>query len=231
MAIGSVLGKFARYADKRFGIRAWLKGDPRPPAGGFDLDGEKIIDHGWVCANLPRERKRALEVGCGSSPILPAMLALNYEVVGVDLDATATSQLTGFSFVRGDFNDVDLSPGFDVVVACSAIEHFGLSGRYDSSEDESADLRAMRKIAALLNPGGIVLLTIPVGTDVVWRPWHRVYGKHRLGLLLDGFEVVRSRFLAKEPYGPWAEVAREAALAVPADLRRYALGELILSRK
>ena len=60
------------------------------------------------------------------------------------------------------------------MVACSAIEHFGLSGRYGASEDPEGDLKAMRKIAAILNPSGQLFLTIPVGADMVFRPWHRV---------------------------------------------------------
>ena len=41
MAVGNAIGTLARQVDRRFGIRAWLRGEPRPPAGGFDLDGEK----------------------------------------------------------------------------------------------------------------------------------------------------------------------------------------------
>lgn len=124
-----------------------------------------------------------------------------------------------------------MSKDFDVVVACSAIEHFGLSGRFGSSEDEDGDLKAMRKIATLLKPSGLFFLTIPVGTDMVFRPWHRVYGEKRLKTLLDGFEVAQSRFLVKEPWGPWYKVPREVALQAPADQVRYGLGEMILRTK
>jgi len=117
------------------------------------------------------------------------MLALGYEVVGVDLDATVANEISGFTFIQGDFNRVEVTDGFDVVVACSAIEHFGLSGRYGSAEDEDGDLKAMQKIATLLKSQGQLFLTIPVGTDMVFRPWHRVYGEGRLKSLLDGFEI------------------------------------------
>ena len=43
--------------DREFGVRAWLRGEPRPPRGGFDLAGEKIIDWGWICANLTLAEK------------------------------------------------------------------------------------------------------------------------------------------------------------------------------
>jgi SAM-dependent methyltransferase len=228
---GRFLGSMAKQLDHRFGIRAWLRGEPRPPSGGFDLDGEKLIDWGWICAHLPRTSQRALEIGCGNSPVLPTMLALGYHVTGVDPDPTVTRQISGFSFIQGDFNEVNLAPGFDVIVACSSIEHFGISGRYGSSEDESADLRAMRKIHQLLSHSGIVLLTVPVGSDAVVRPWHRIYGNERLKLLLSGFETVKSRFLLKQPWGPWHEVNRDMALSFPPDPIRYALGELMLRKR
>lgn len=228
MGTRTAIRTIAKNLDRRLGIRPWLRGEPR---GGFDLAGEKVIDWGFICANLPRMHQRALEIGCGNSPVLPTMLALGYEVVGVDLDATVAEEISGFSFIRGDFNQVELTKDFDVVVACSAIEHFGLSGRYGSSEDEDGDLKAMRKIAALLKPLGQLFLTIPVGTDMVFRPWHRVYGERRLKTLLEGFQVVQSRFLVKEPWGPWHEVPRDTAVRAPSDQARYGLGEMILRTK
>ena len=223
-----MIKQLASNVDRSFGIRQWLRGEPR---GGFDLAGEKILDWGWICANLPRERLRALEIGCGNSPVLPTMLALGYDVVGIDLDGTIAKQVTGFTFIQGDFNEIELAPAFDVIVACSCIEHFGLSGRYGSDEDENADLRAMGKVSRLLTPSGILFLTIPVGHDMVFRPWHRIYGKQRLGSLLEGFEVERSRFFIKDPWGPWFDATEEAALDFPADPARYALGEMILRKK
>lgn len=229
MALARALGSLAKRLDKEFAIRAWLAGEPLPPRGGFDLAGEKILDWGWICANLPHGPKRALEIGCGESPVIPTMLARGYDVVGLDFDPKISKQIGGFTFVQGDFNKAVLKPGFDVIVACSAIEHFGLSGRYGSAEDVDGDLKAMQRIRSLLSGDGIVMLTVPVGSDVVHRPWHRVYGNQRLPLLLDGYRVIQSRFMAKEPWGPWHETTQSVALAQPPDIRRYALGELMLA--
>jgi SAM-dependent methyltransferase len=230
MALGNAIRTTARRVDRRFGVRAWLRGEPRPPAGGFDLDGEKLLDWGWICGNLPRGRKKALEIGCGESPVIPTMLAIGYQVVGVDLGDRLAHLVTGFTHVRGDFNQVDLDSDFDVVVACSSIEHFGLSGRYGSCEDPSADLKAAQKILHHLASGGLLFLTVPVGRDIVHRPWHRVYGKARLPQLIHGFEVVQQRFFDKEPWGPWREVGEEVALEYPVEIKRYALGQFILRK-
>ena len=231
MSLGPTLGTLLRGLDRRIGIRAWLTGEPKPPTGGFDLKGEKLLDWGWVCVNLPPGVKRALEIGSGESPIIPAMLALGYSVLAVDLCTDLSKQIGGFTFVKADFNAINLDPRFDVVVACSTVEHIGLSGRYRSNEDEDGDLNAMRKIADLLNPEGLLLLTIPMGIDAVYKPWHRVYGRQRIGKLVEGFQVVKSRFLIKEPWGPWHEATLDKALDFPADVHRYALGEMMLCKK
>ena len=137
MGVQRTLGGVARELNRRLGILAWLAGEPRPPAGGFDLDGEKFLDWAWICVNLPRGAKRALDVGSGQSPIVPAMLELGYEVTAVDLFNGMSQQLRGFTFIQADFNSLKLEPGFDVIVACSTVEHIGLSGRFGSAEDEN----------------------------------------------------------------------------------------------
>lgn len=228
MALGNVLGRYARRLDRELGLQAWLRGEPRPPRGGFDLAGEKIIDWGWICVNLPVGPNRGLEIGCGESPILPGMLTRGYDVTCVDLNDTITTELQGFRFIKGDFNQVELPPGFDVIVACSAIEHFGLAGRYGSQADSDADIRAMVKIRSLLSNRGQVFITVPIGSDALHSPWHRVYGRRRLPLLLEGFTVQQSHFWIKRPWGPWHETTLVRALDEPVDLKRYALGQFAL---
>jgi hypothetical protein len=231
--VGAKIGTLVRKLDKRFGVVAVLNGEPRPPRGGFDLEGEKLIDWGWICANLPAGPKRALEVGPGKSPIIPAMLAMGYEVTAVDSSYDPRSVVDGFHFVHGDFNDLPCNDfacdhKFEIIVVCSVVEHFGLAGRYNSKTDADADLKAMRRIHLLLETSGKLLLTIPVGRDAVHAPWHRVYGRERLPQLLEGFRVVKSRFLQKKPGGAWYDTAEENALDTPVDIRRYALGEMVL---
>ncbi len=228
MSLGFRIGTVVRKLDKRFGVVALLNGEPRPPRGGFDLEGEKLIDWGWICTNLPSGPKRALEIGPGKSPIIPAMLAMGYEVTAVDSSADPTSVVDGFRFVRGDFNDFPCDQKFDVIIVCSVVEHLGLAGRYNSESDPDGDLKAMRRIQVLLEPSGKVLLTIPVGRDVIHEPWHRVYGRQRLPRLLEGFKIVQSRFLQKKPGSAWYATTQEEALDTPVDIRRYALGEMVL---
>lgn len=231
MSIRTVAKRVLKSADSAMGLRAWIAGEPRPPRGGFDLDGEKLIDWGWVCVNLPAGPRRALEIGPGKSPIIPAMLALGYDVTAVDLSSDISHLFSNIRFHFGGFEEIESDKGFDVIVLCSVVEHIGLSGRYNSREDRDGDLKAMRKALEWLNPRGQLFLTIPVGKDAVHRPWHRVYGQERLKQLLEGFSIVQSRYLVKRPWGPWYVAEESDALSFGPDIQRYALGEFILTKR
>ena len=92
-------------------------------------------------------------------------------------------------------------------VSLSSFDHDGL-GRYGDRLHPHGDLLAMRGAWRALRPGGRLLITVPVGPDVLVWNLHRRYGPLRLPLLLYG----------------WEEVARfgweEARLTAPASSRR-----------
>lgn len=78
---------------------------------------------------------------------------------------------------------------FDAAFSISSFEHDGL-GRYGDPINPWADIETMQKVKKMLKPNGLLFLAVPVGKDcVVWNA-HRIYGKHRLPLLLQGWEPV-----------------------------------------
>jgi SAM-dependent methyltransferase len=82
---------------------------------------------------------------------------------------------------------------YDIALSVSSFDHDGL-GRYGDPLDPAGDLKAMSRAMGLLRPGGILLLTVPIGPDlVVWNLLRR-YGELRLPLLLEGWEVVEKLF-------------------------------------
>lgn len=83
-------------------------------------------------------------------------------------------------------------------------------GRYGDPVDPYGDFRAMRTAWRALRPGGRLLLTVPIGPDLVVWNLHRRYGELRLPRLLRGWEQM-------EVHG-WDEDAE--ALRTPADHRR-----------
>jgi len=80
-------------------------------------------------------------------------------------------------------------PIFDMGFSISSFEHDGL-GMYGDPLDPDGDLRAMRKMKERVKAGGLLFLAVPTGKDKILFNNARVYGRHRLPLLLSGWEIV-----------------------------------------
>jgi hypothetical protein len=95
---------------------------------------------------------------------------------------------------------------FDIVLSISSVEHDGL-GRYGDPLDPDGDLRAMSGLRRMLKPEGLLILAVPVGRDaLVWNA-HRIYGRQRLPLLLQGWRLLASYGFDEQlfdlPLGRW----------------------------
>lgn len=79
---------------------------------------------------------------------------------------------------------------FDFIFSLSSFDHDGL-GRYGDPLAPNGDLQSMSRIKSLLKPDtGKLFLTVPIGPDVIVWNLHRRYGRIRLPLLLEGWEIV-----------------------------------------
>jgi hypothetical protein len=77
----------------------------------------------------------------------------------------------------------------DFAISYSSFEHDGL-GRYGDPLSPNGDLRAMEEAHKFLKNDGVLFLGVPLGQDcIVWNA-HRIYGKHRLPLLLKGWQLL-----------------------------------------
>lgn len=80
---------------------------------------------------------------------------------------------------------------FDLLISISSIEHDGL-GRYGDPINPYGDFDAMNEMKGMLNEGGMLILAVPVGIDLlVWNA-HRIYGPLRLSLLFNGWKLIDS---------------------------------------
>ena len=157
-------------------------------------------------------------------------ISRGYTVIAVGLEPIQRNR-DKLTFVHADFVTLDISARFDWILCISTIEHFGLAGRYEIIEDRpDHDLDAMRKLLGLLKPSGQMLLTVPIGEDAVFKPWHRVYGPARLPKLLEGWKVLEQRFWAKLTGDRYEAVSRDVALTQTPLSRPfyYAVGTLVL---
>jgi hypothetical protein len=99
------------------------------------------------------------------------------------------SQHPQISTMHPDKLSFEMVETFDFAFSYSTFEHSGL-GRYGDPINPFADLEAIARVHCLLKPGGVLFLGIPVGFDaVVWNAG-RVYGKFRLSMLLQNWEVL-----------------------------------------
>jgi len=198
----------------------------------LDLTGDRGVEWSWVAAHLPDKPGEVLDFGSGDAPLGLIAAIRGGAVTALDLQQIHLPYaMRRLGAEKGDILDFDFAgKQFDLIINCSSIEHVGLAGRYGSRDEPDGDLIAMERLRRVLRmPGGIMLLTIPVGNDLVVRPWHRVYGIHRLGLLLKGFRVVDKEFWSKRPgSNSWIQVSEAEAFSVRASESFYALGMFVL---
>jgi hypothetical protein len=200
---------------------------------GLTLKGDRWVEWSFCFARLADGPGRTLDFGADIGFLSLAAAQRGHDVVALDrLPPALDYRHPRVRTVQGDILDEPLAgERFDQIVNCSSVEHVGLSGRYESSDDPDGDLRAMTVLRGHLSNEGRHIVTVPVGRDMVCAPFHRVYGQERLPRLLEGHEVVEEQYWRKDPgVGLWVEAERSEALATDASERFYSLGLFVLRR-
>ncbi len=220
-------------------LRGALQGS-REGGRARNLCGDREVEWSWIVANMPTGPGKALDFGAAGSYLGLVAAERGYSVTALDIQPVSwLYRHPGLRFLRGDILSVPFHEGtFDLIINCSSIEHVGLAGRYGVSESRpEGDLEAMERLHEMMTPGGIMLVTVPVGQDAAFPPWHRVYGEKRLPSLLHGFVVEREAFWVKDKSNRWQRCNRDVALAVqpftnPRDPIQsvYALGCFVLRK-
>lgn len=215
-------------------LKRWI-GWPLPEGEPVDLPmtlyGDRAIEWGLVFQHLGCGPGQLLDIGGGpDSPVATIAAGLGWEVTSIDL-LPSPLEFAGARFVRADFTRWQ-SGGkrFDRILFVSSLEHFGLSGRYTSREDEAMDRDAFLRATGMLAPGGKILMTVPFGEAAVIRPFHRVYDRAGLNRLVAPLNPTVTLFYRKGDDGIWrACLEAEAARVRPTD-SFYALAFLMLAR-
>lgn len=95
---------------------------------------------------------------------------------------------------------------FDLVFSISSFDHSGL-GRYGDPIDPHGDLKGIGAVSSILKPGGLLVLTVPIGPDLLVYNCMRIYGKVRLEMLLSGWNIIEilawDRGLLTAPVSNW----------------------------
>lgn len=180
-----------------------------------NLAGDRDIEWSWVSSQMPSGPGEALDFGPGGSILGLIAAQRGFKVTAVDLEPVQWHYVhPELQFIHGDILELSLPINhFDLVINCSTVEHVGLAGRYSVTENTpDGDLEAMACLKKLMKPGGVMLLTIPVGQDAVFAPLCRVYGARRLPRLLKGYKVEKEVFWVKDIQNRWVLAERKTAL-------------------
>lgn len=194
------------------------------------LQGDRWVEWSFCMARMADGAGSSLDFGADIGFLALAAAQRGHDVMAFDrLPSALDYDHPRVRAVQGDVLTHDFGDQrFDQIVNCSSIEHVGLGGRYGSFEESDGDLHAMAILRALLAPGGRMLLTIPVGRDSTWPPYHRIYGEERLPRLLDGYRIDEEQFWIKTGEH-WTAGDRREALATQGSERFYSLGLFVLS--
>ncbi|NNF55474.1 MAG: DUF268 domain-containing protein [Acidimicrobiales bacterium] len=195
----------------------WLEGNAR-----IGAVNERIMEVPYVLQSLAPlpPGSAVLDIGGGESTLGFSLASLGYR--------TTVIEPQGYPFEHPNLEVLlhpleDLPPGrtFDAVVLLSTIEHFGI-GHYSGGPepDEDADLAAMKLVAKLLSPNGLLSLTVPYGPAEV-NELERIYDLERLQRLLEGWDILDARIGRRADATTWVLESNE--LSSPSGPGRVAM--------
>jgi SAM-dependent methyltransferase len=199
---------------------------------GPTLSGDRWVEWSFCMSRLADGPGRTLDFGADIAFLALAAAQRGHDVVALDrLPSSAEFDHPRVRFLEADILTHDRGGDrFDQIINCSSVEHVGLGGRYGSSEASDGDLQAMAALRVALAPDGRMILTIPVGRDLVVAPLHRIYGPERLPRLLEGYSAAEEQYWVKDD-ARWRQTERERALDVDGSESFYALGLFVLHRE
>ena len=111
-----------------------------------------------------------------------------------------------------------------MIVCLSSIEHFGLGAYGEDHADDRLDHEAMRILRDMVEPDGLLVMTIPFGMTEI-TPVQRMYDRDDLDDLLAGWVIDTIQVAVPSAEG-WAildEIPEPAPTADPPVTRQVAL--------
>lgn len=107
---------------------------------------------------IPTSARTALDVGCGEGFAARELAVRGLTVTALDVDAPSIAlareqDCAGITYVEADFMTAELAGGFDVVTLLAVLHHLDMD-------------RALQRAAALLSPGGTLLVVGLAASDL-----------------------------------------------------------------
>jgi len=154
----------------------------------------------WVTCRFPMEN--GADIGCESG-VFPAMqlyfgirkVAI-YEIRPIEVDHPSCEIR-----LKNLLENSQGEPRFNLVTCLSTLEHVGL-GRYGDALSPQGDIQLANALKALLKPGGILILSVPLGRPCILYNAARIYSSFRLKQVINGLKLLRV-YRDRTPMG-WA---------------------------
>ena len=154
---------------------------------GILLVNERIVEQPWVFAQIGTTRQRILDLGGAESTVALSLATLGHDVTVVDPRGYPLTH-PNLSVAAVRLEDHEPAAPYDVALALSAVEHFGL-GHYEPGAPSQDDRAALARLRGLLRPGGRLVLTVPFAAQASADDFQRVYDLAGLAELLTGWHV------------------------------------------
>ena len=164
---------------------------------------ERVVEVPYVVRALAGVESDAsiLDVGAAESTLAVSLASLGYRVTALDIRPYPFTH-PSLRTVRAPIQDWDESEVFDAVVCLSTIEHVGLGAYGEPPAPNGSDLAAMRRMRELTKPGGLLLLTTPVGRASV-DEFQRTYDHAGFEALLEGWEIKDLTLARRQDQTTW----------------------------
>jgi len=151
----------------------------------------------WAARQVFREQPQYL-VDLGSTVLLVGILSQYRKCISIDVRPIKTG-LEGLDALQGLILEL---PFRDNVLPClttmCVLEHVGL-GRYGDPLNPAGTLDAVREIARVIAPAGIVIYSVPVGKELNEFNAHRRFTYQQAADFFKGWELLDSCVLTPEP--------------------------------
>ncbi|MBX9592545.1 MAG: DUF268 domain-containing protein [Hyphomonadaceae bacterium] len=173
-------GARARFADLYPCLADRTKSTP--------FDPHYFYQGAWLARRLTSNRP-AFHVDVGSSVLMLSVVSAQVPVVVVDY-RPAHAALDNFLPVAGDITRLPFASSSIASLSClHVVEHIGL-GRYGDPIDPDGYRRALAELQRVVEPGGRLYLTTPVGHARVYFNAHRVFAPDALLASLNKLDLV-----------------------------------------
>jgi SAM-dependent methyltransferase len=143
------------------------------------------------------------------------LMASYYSVLSLDI--RSKRPMLGENRAIGDIRDVGAIGSFDAIVSLCTIEHIGL-GRYGDALDIDGDKKAVDRMKRMLNPRGVLILSVPIGPPCIVFNAHRIYSHQMIWDLCSGLNLVRETICCS---GTLDELKSSEITSIPTNFEIY----------